>query len=80
MKKIKYPNKIDFEQFSKDKMDPSVLYGLPKNIQFCRKCIISNQRPNSAIEYDHKSDTKKSTIHFDENGICDACNFAVKKK
>ena len=59
MKKIKYPNKIDFEQFSKDKMDPSVLYGLPKNIQFCRKCIISNQRPNSAIEYDHKSDTKK---------------------
>ena len=55
-------------------------YGLPKDVVFCKKCIISNQRPNSAIEFKHTTDTKKSTIGFDENGICDACHQAENKK
>ena len=37
------------------------LYNLPKEIKFCTKCVISNQRPR---------------ITFDENGVCSACNFA----
>ena len=41
-------------------------FGLPVNVQFCKKCIISNQRPNSAIEFKHTSVTKKETIGFDE--------------
>ena len=27
------------------------LYGLPEKIEYCKKCVISNQRPNSAVEY-----------------------------
>ena len=26
-------------------------YGLPERIVFCRSCVISNQRPNSVVEF-----------------------------
>jgi N-acetyl sugar amidotransferase len=55
-------------------------YGLPSEIKFCRTCVISNQRPNSALEFSHTAQTKKATIHFDENGVCDACHAAERKK
>lgn len=55
-------------------------YGLPTEIRFCRKCVISNQRPNSAIEFKHHRGSKKETIGFDENGVCDACRLAEEKR
>lgn len=56
-------------------------YGLPKNVMFCKKCIISNQRPSSAVERKHNINSKKQTINFDEEGICDACRYSnVKNK
>ncbi len=55
------------------------LYGLPQEVRFCKKCVISNQRPNSAIEYRHDSESVKSTIVIGTDGICDACRFAEKK-
>lgn len=55
------------------------LFGLPEAVLFCTKCTISNQRPNSAIEFQHTIETKKTTIHF-EDGVCDACRLAEKKK
>lgn len=57
----------------------STLYGLPENVEFCKKCTISNMRPNSAVEFQHTADDKKPTIHF-ENGVCDACRLAERKK
>lgn len=39
-------------------------YNLPEEVRFCKKCVISNQRPR---------------ITFDNNGICSACNFAEAK-
>ena len=54
-------------------------YGLPKNVAFCKRCVISNQRPNSAVEYQHTKASKKVTIAFDEAGVCDACRFAAQK-
>jgi N-acetyl sugar amidotransferase len=58
-----------------------VKYGLPENVKFCKRCVMSNQRPASAIEFKHKSDTKKVTLHIDEEGVCDACRVAeVKEK
>ena len=36
-------------------------YKLPKEVKFCKKCTISNQRPR---------------ISFDEEGVCSACRFA----
>jgi N-acetyl sugar amidotransferase len=39
-------------------------YNLPKEVMYCKKCVISNQRPR---------------ITFDESGVCSACNFAEYK-
>jgi len=79
MNQIKYPSPIDLAPFAKDAPGPSAKYGLPADVMYCKKCVISNQRPNSAVEYMHTKDSKKATIHFDEKGICDACRFAQRK-
>lgn len=55
-------------------------YGLPQKVIFCRKCVMSNQRPNSAIEFKHHLNTQKITLNIDENGVCDACKFAENKE
>jgi N-acetyl sugar amidotransferase len=55
-------------------------YGLPQEVKFCKKCVISNQRPASTVEFKHTKDSKKTTMNFDENGICDACRTAVEKE
>jgi N-acetyl sugar amidotransferase len=54
-------------------------YGLPKHVRFCRKCVISNQRPNSAVEFTHTRASVKATIAFDEEGVCDACRIGERK-
>ncbi|TKC05264.1 N-acetyl sugar amidotransferase [Pedobacter frigoris] len=54
-------------------------YGLPHEVKFCAKCVMSNQRPASAVEFKHTIDSKKVTMQFDENGICDACRTAEIK-
>jgi N-acetyl sugar amidotransferase len=54
-------------------------YGLPEEVRFCTKCVISNQRPTSAIEFKHTKDSKKTTMNFDEEGVCDACRTAEIK-
>jgi len=41
--------------------------------------VISNQRPNSAVEYAHTKDSKKATINFDDEGICDACRYGPSR-
>ena len=80
MDKIKYPHPVDMTSFAKENQNPTALYGLPTEVVYCKKCVISNQRPNSAVEYKHTKDSKKVTINFDENGVCDACNFAERKR
>jgi N-acetyl sugar amidotransferase len=54
-------------------------YGLPQHIEFCKRCVISNQRPNSAVEYNHTETSRKETIHLDDEGICDACRVTEQK-
>ena len=61
-----------------DKLE--VKYGLPSEVRFCSRCVISNQRPNSAVEFQHTSASKKVTINLDDNGVCDACHMAERKK
>lgn len=74
-------NEIDGKRYVDDPADGplEVKYGLPGEVLFCKKCVISNQRPNSSVEFKHTRDSKKATIHFDENGVCDACNYAERK-
>lgn len=80
MEKIPYPQKVDLSQFGPNFDVTLTKYGLPPKVEFCKKCVISNQRPNSAVEYTHTKESKKATIFFDENGVCDACNYAERKK
>jgi hypothetical protein len=40
-------------------------YGLPEEVKYCKKCVISNQRPR---------------ITFDKDGICSACRYAERKE
>jgi len=55
-------------------------FGLPHEVIFCKKCVISNQRPNSTVEFSHKKNEKKSTIGFQNDGVCDACNYHETKE
>lgn len=55
-------------------------FGLPHNVKFCKKCVMSNQRPTSAIEFKHTKDSKKTTMNFDDEGVCDACRNAETKE
>ncbi len=38
---------------------------LPKEVKFCKKCVMSNQRPR---------------IKFNDDGICDPCSYTERKK
>lgn len=55
-------------------------YGLPGRVLFCKKCVISNQRPRSTVEFKNSQNKKKETLAFDENGVCDACRYAKYKE
>lgn len=77
---IRRHTEIDYARFAPGINDADTMYGLPQEVAFCKKCVISNQRPSSSIEFQHSQDEKKSTIHFDHEGICDACHFADRKK
>jgi N-acetyl sugar amidotransferase len=78
---LKYPRlrEIELAPFRQERPN-SARYGLPVDVGFCTECVISNQRPNSAVEYAHTADSKKATINFDQHGVCDACRTAEKKK
>ena len=56
------------------------LYGLPEEIKFCKKCVISNQRPNNVVEFKSKDNQKKGIAFSSDDLICDACNYNEKKK
>ena len=55
-------------------------YGLPEQVVFCNRCVMSNQRPCSSIEFKHTKDRRHKTLHIDEQGVCDACRFAEQKE
>jgi len=55
------------------------LFKLPSKVIFCKRCVISNQRPSSVIELKHKRLQKKITINF-KNGICEACRYSELKR
>lgn len=49
---------------TKMNIDPQQLL-LPTDVKFCKKCVMSNQRPR---------------ITFDSEGVCSACTFAKSKE
>lgn len=58
-----------------------VKYGLPDTVVFCKKCVMSNQRPASSIEFKHNINSSHKALRVNEDGICDACKYAeIKEK
>lgn len=55
-------------------------FGLPEEVIFCKRCVISNQRPSSSVEFKHKQNEKKATIGFGDDGVCDACRYHEEKE
>ena len=80
---IKYPHKIDLTSFIKSGKTLSkseVKYGLPPDVCFCKRCVESNQRPSTTIEFKNKPGSKKEVIDFNSDGICSACLVTEAKK
>ncbi len=73
-------HKIEVERFRGSDVDAKTKYGLPSQVLFCRNCVISNQRPNSSIEFQHVAESRKTTIAFDNENLCDACRTARRKQ
>lgn len=48
-----------------EKADVKQRYNLPDEVRYCKKCVMSNQRPR---------------IVFDDQGVCYACRFAEHKR
>lgn len=71
---------IDPANYAPDKNDLARKYNLPADVRFCQKCCVTNQRPNSTVEFKHQPSSEKTTIQFDEEGICDACRTAEFKE
>ena len=76
---VKYPKKLNLKLFRENLKKPQIKYGLPRKILYCQKCVISNQRPSSTVEFKNKNKNKEY-IKFNKNNVCDACLFAEKKK
>ncbi len=70
---------IDLSQYSIENKDPEAFFGLPNKVKFCKSCVISNQRPSSAVEYKKTKEANQETIGFGDEGICDACRYHKTK-
>jgi len=70
---------IDLNNFEPSRTPLIAKYGLPDTVSFCQRCVTSNQKPISAIEFQHTSGSVKQAIHIDDENICDACRVAEKK-
>ena len=56
------------------------LFNLPKKVKFCSKCLMSNQRPSSFVEYKHdKKRTGAGYLNIGSENLCDACIIAEQK-
>jgi len=71
--------KINFAEFQTPNYSRAAKYGLPSTVTFCQRCVTSNQKPISAIEFQHTAASVKQAIHLDETSICDACRVTEKK-
>jgi N-acetyl sugar amidotransferase len=58
---------------------PAVLHGLPEQVIFCKRCVMSNQRPSTSPEF-HKKNTRIETAGFADDGVCHACHYLEIKE
>ena len=73
---IKIPN---YDLFVDDKYKSKTLYGLPVDIQFCKKCLVNNQKPLMRSEHRIEVGSENRTVNFFD-GVCEACTIKEKYK
>jgi hypothetical protein len=45
-------------------------YGLPEKVVFCKRCMMSNQRPASVPEFKHTPDRRGAKyLHIGDEGV-----------
>ena len=55
-------------------------YNLSKEVIFCKRCVMSNQRPASVPEFRHTRNRDGAKyMQINEEGVCDACIHAEVK-
>ena len=72
---------IDYSKYHKD-IPPEqreTFFGLPQKVQFCKECVMSNQKPNSCYEFQHTAHSLKKTMVIQSDGVCDACHACHNK-
>lgn len=52
-------------------------FGLPADVKFCTRCVMSNQRPSATVEF--RNVDKKQTMPIDDDGVCSACREHERK-
>jgi len=59
----------------------NALFNLPEKVIFCKKCLMSNQRPSSIPEFTHvRERVGAKYLNIDEStSICDACKVTELK-
>ena len=72
---------IDYSKYAPDIPEDQLetYYGLPRKVQFCKECVMSNQKPNSCYEFEHTIHSIKKTMVIQEDGVCDACHACHNK-
>jgi len=78
--KIGPSSQVDSSRFAQEGGELEVYYGLPREVRFCVQCNMSNQQPMSSNEYSHGKGSSKTTMSFDEEGVCHACRFNDMKR
>jgi N-acetyl sugar amidotransferase len=56
------------------------MFGLPEDVKFCSKCVMSNQRPRSVVEFKNSSNQKSGLTIDTNSSVCEACNYNETKK
>ena len=56
-------------------------FNLPEDVIFCKKCVMSNQRPASVPEFRHNRNRDGAKyMNINDDGICDACKQSEAKE
>ena len=76
MEKMPRYVEIDYSKYAPDLPveQREAYYGLPKHVQFCKECVMSNQKPNSCYEFEHTIKSIKKTMVIQDDGVCDAAD------
>ena len=83
MEKMPRNVEIDYSKYAPDipVEEREAYYGLPKHVQFCKECVMSNQKPNSCYEFEHtiKSIKKTMVIGRCAKKSCGSCATSTAK-